>query len=360
VSKEIGRTAVPEELFGPLGAVARQIGEPDFHRSLLELVGTLLPHETSWIVRYPSSDEPDVLYTKDICSSIVEYYLQMRPVSNDPYFCSWRANMEPRIETMAAALPLARDRDFYKLDFMKRMEFADEVAIYLPSPDFSCVSLFMERRESSFTEADIARLRRMFPMLLDFHKLHLKTLFASMTSAAGGFDTFEECAAAVFDRRGRLVFSTERWKAAEDRHQQIHGLRRHVSCADLEEALEAATLPLNVVPLDEMNPLGPGGLLVRLVLQGGEAGHDAATSILDQLTPRERDIVGLMLDGNSTGSIAQKLGIAKGSIKNCRLRMYRKFGVCSERALIAMMMTCASELKAQLAERGACPRSSHR
>jgi len=348
---ELRRVTKAEALVGPLGAVARQIGEPDFHRTLLELVGVMLPHETSWIVRYPASDEPDVLYTKDISSSIVDYYLQMRPISSDPYFCSWRANAQPRIETMAAALPLAVDRDFYTLDFMKRMEFADEVAIYLPSPDLSCVSLFLERREGRYTERDIARLRHVFPMLLDFHAAHLKALFAAMTSAAAGFGSFEDCAAAVFDRRGKLVFSTARWRAAEDRHQQVRALRHLSSCAAISEATDAASLRFNVVPLDEMNPIGPGGLLVQLALRDDDHGHDAALTIFEQLTPRERDIVALLLDGASTGAIAQKLGIAKGSIKNYRLRMYRKFGVTSERELIAMMMTCASELKAQLAEK---------
>jgi DNA-binding CsgD family transcriptional regulator len=343
---------------GPLGAVARQIGEPDFHRSLLDLVGAMLPHEMSWIVRYPATDEPDVLYTKDISASIIDYYLQMRPVSSDPYFCSWRANAEPRIETMAAALPRAVDRDFYTLDFMKRMEFADEVAIYLPSPDSSCVSLFLERREGRFTDRDIARLRKVFPMLLDFHAAHLKTLFARMTSAAAGFGSFEDCAAAVFDRRGKLVFSTARWRAAEERHQQVRALRHLSSCATIDESARAATLPLNVVALDDMNPLGPGGLLVQLGLREDDRGHNTALTILEQLTPRERDIVALLLDGSSTGAIAQKLNIAKGSIKNYRLRMYRKFGVTSERELVAMMITCAAELKAQLADAAKRPSSS--
>lgn len=54
------------------------------------------------------------------------------------------------------------------------------------------------------------------------------------------------------------------------------------------------------------------------------------------LTPRERDLLHLILQGRCTGEIAQHLGISKGTVKNHRLRLYRKAGVTSERALITL------------------------
>jgi len=69
-----------------------------------------------------------------------------------------------------------------------------------------------------------------------------------------------------------------------------------------------------------------------------------------RLTPRERDILLLTLDGLSTGAIAQRLNIAKGSIKNCRLRIYRKLGVTSEREMISTMMPFARELRDLLSD----------
>ena len=55
-------------------------------------------------------------------------------------------------------------------------------------------------------------------------------------------------------------------------------------------------------------------------------------------TPRERQILLLLMNGETTGGIAQKLSLSKGTIKNCRLRMYRKTGVSSERALVKHVM----------------------
>jgi DNA-binding CsgD family transcriptional regulator len=52
-----------------------------------------------------------------------------------------------------------------------------------------------------------------------------------------------------------------------------------------------------------------------------------------QLTPRERDIVGLVLLGYPTAKIAGKLGLSVNTIKNHRKRMYSKLDITTEREL---------------------------
>src|SRR3712207_427536 len=93
--------------------MARELGEPAFHVRMLELLGSILPHEMSWIVRYEPDTAPDVLYTADICSTVVDYYLEAEPKLSDPYLCSWAGNGNPRIETLEKAAPMAKNRNFY-------------------------------------------------------------------------------------------------------------------------------------------------------------------------------------------------------------------------------------------------------
>jgi DNA-binding CsgD family transcriptional regulator len=350
---ETERMIERDEVISALGAAARQIGESDFHLKLLELVGVLLPHQMSWIVRYAPDCDPEVLHTRDISATIVDYYLQTRPSWNDPYFCSWRTNTAPRVETMEAALPLALDRSFYALDFMKKMEFTDEVAIFLPSTGTSCLSLFVERQSDRFTDDDVTRLQRFFPAMLDFHRTHVRTVLTAMSGVAAGRPSLEDSPAAIFDRRGTLVFATDKWRALEQSEAAVRALRQSASRAEVRERADASPAPLNVVPLDGMNPLAPDGLLVHLTSDSAHAERRddrSASSLIGRLTPRERDIVALTLDGLSTGAIAQQLGISKGSIKNCRLRIYRKLGVSSERALISIMMPFSGRVRAHLAD----------
>jgi DNA-binding CsgD family transcriptional regulator len=340
-----------EQTLVALTNLARDIGEPNFHLRLLELVGAVLPHDMGWIVRYRAGSEPDVLYTKAIEATLVDYYLQMKPNSGDPYLCSWRSNSHARVETMDAALPLAIDRNFYAQEFRRKAEFTDELAVFLPVPGASCISLFLERRDRCFTGDDLNQVQRLFPAMLDFHQTHMRLLFANLSHEMADRRAIEDCAISVLDRSGRMVFSTPGWRELQARDRRILALLDATSVHDAAEIVANVTLPLRLLTLDEMNPIAPGGVLIYAAEETSLADAkncEAASAVIDQLTPRERDIMLFTLEGLSTGAIAQRLGIAKGSIKNCRLRMYRKFGVTSERAMISAVMPFTSQLKARL------------
>ncbi len=52
-----------------------------------------------------------------------------------------------------------------------------------------------------------------------------------------------------------------------------------------------------------------------------------------QLSPRERQLVQLILAGHPNATIAQRLGIQVGTVKNHRLRIYAKLDITTEREL---------------------------
>ena len=66
--------------------------------------------------------------------------------------------------------------------------------------------------------------------------------------------------------------------------------------------------------------------------------NNRIADILQIFSPREREILTLIMKGYNTGQIAQDLQISKGTVKNCRLRIYRKADVSSERALLKKFM----------------------
>lgn len=337
-----------------MGNLAREIGEPDFHQRLLEVMGHVLPHEMGWIVSYRPDSDPDVLHTLDIDTDLIDYYLQTKPAAADPYLCSWRGNGFARVETLREALPQAIDRNFYALDFKRRADFADEIALFLPVPGTSCISVFLERRDRPFSGEEIGRLQRLFPAMLDFHHAHMRSLFGKFSMAFADGASIDNSTVLVLDRLGKPVFSTRGWRNLRERDQWAGLFRQASSAADISEIAPYASSALRTISLDATSPLAPGGMI--LYVAGGnpvseEDRSQAAEKIFDRLTPRERDIMLLTLEGLSTGAIAQRLNIAKGSIKNCRLRIYRKLGVTSERALIAAVMPFTGQLRERLSER---------
>ncbi|WP_177228094.1 helix-turn-helix transcriptional regulator [Hyphomicrobium facile] len=235
---------------------------------------------------------------------------------------------------------------------MKKMEFTDELAIFLPSVGRSCLSLFFERKADRFTKEDIERIERFFPIVHGLHQAHTRTLMTAMHSAAHAPASFQDRPAAIFDRHGKLVYSTPKWRQLAEADVALRNIEWSLSYDEIRQQLADGALPFRGMELDCMNSIAPGGLLLHHIGEGvmdSEAGERASSSIVDQLTPRERDIIALTLDGFSTGAIAQRLRISKGSVKNRRLRIYRKLDVSSERELVTALMPFANQLKWQLA-----------
>jgi DNA-binding CsgD family transcriptional regulator len=56
------------------------------------------------------------------------------------------------------------------------------------------------------------------------------------------------------------------------------------------------------------------------------------------LTRRERDIITLILSGQPNLRIASELNISRGTVKNHRRRIYRKFSIASERELFVIFL----------------------
>lgn len=319
-----------------LAHATRELGHDGFHQRLMDMVGSIVSHDSGWIVRYDGASLPDVLHTREIPDSIIQYYLDAEPQIGDPYLCSWRGNVSARIETLADALPMAVDRDFYDRDFMRRAEFTDELVLYLPSFGKSCLSLFFERRDGRFDNLELERLRALFPAMLGLHDAHLRMVFSDLTAACIGTN---ENAFIVSDRAGVPIYSTAGWRHAE---VKMPKLGRAPLCKTTCgcDTCELSTLGLRNVPLDSSHAIAPGGSLIYLA-NPTETEHtcdeEHVNQVLDKLTPRERDILLLTLEGYSTGAIAQQLSLAKGYIKNCRLRMYKKFNVGSEKKMISVL-----------------------
>lgn len=319
-----------------LARATRELGRENFHERLLELAGSIVSHDSGWIVRYDGQSVPGVIYTKAIPQNVIDYYLDAEPHVGDPYFCSWRENANARIETLADALPMAVDRDFYNRDFMRRAEFTDELVLYLPLFGSTCLSLFFELRDGYFDEQQLRRLQTYFPAVLGLHEAHLRMVLADLRSQC---NNCTDNSFSVVDKDGETLFSTAGWRRAEENLPQLRAITRcKLACACAHCNIDEFSV--RDLPLGNNNTLAPGGRLIYLA--PGPSAQVAcekqkAVSLIEKLTPRERDILQLTLEGHCTGVIAQRLQLAKGYIKNCRLRMYKKFDVTSERQLMTLL-----------------------
>jgi DNA-binding CsgD family transcriptional regulator len=99
---------------------------------------------------------------------------------------------------------------------------------------------------------------------------------------------------------------------------------------------------LHVERLESDFPLAPGGRIYVIEQVGLPPERLRPGDVLNRhgtgLTPRERDIVQLILEGHPTAAIAGRLGIGRGTIKNHRKRIYDKLDITSERELFLLYL----------------------
>lgn len=90
--------------------------------------------------------------------------------------------------------------------------------------------------------------------------------------------------------------------------------------------------------------LAPGGTIEYIPASNDPVSTEARVGLIGELTSREQDIVRLTLEGYPTIAIAKKLGLAVGTVKNHRTRIFRKLDITTERELFLSVYGEKSEL----------------
>jgi FixJ family two-component response regulator len=74
-----------------------------------------------------------------------------------------------------------------------------------------------------------------------------------------------------------------------------------------------------------------------------DAGRNAASKLIDKLTPREKEVMALIVRGHMNKNIAHLLGTAERTIKEHRARVMRKLGISSVAELVRLTSKVITE-----------------
>jgi len=330
-----------DEWFHAVGEVASSIGTDRFHRELVGLFGATIPHSASWIIRYSRVAPPDVIYTANVPAEVVAFYVE-RCSPLDPFSAHWKRHEEPGVRALAsfaAGSGSAIDPRPYSRLFKAAAQIEDELGVFFSTVGHSSLGLFLEREKGRFTKAEINRTKLIFPVLDGFHKAHLGRLFDRLRFA--GDATENELVSRptlVRDRYGLEIFSNQSWRDAAAANA---ALLEAVDAAADQRVIRLEGHMVKIERFDQYFPLAPSGTMFVLIpisevdadLADKRPSGPGVEDFEAKLTARERDIFYCIMSGKNTGLIAQELKISKGMIKNYMLRIYRKAGVSSERAL---------------------------
>lgn len=328
---------VDEQWFHRTGRVAMFIGQDTFHRELLDLFGSTIQHDSCWIMRYSRFAPPDILYTRNVPDEIVQLYTR-ECFTIDPYSSYWKSQGAPGVLTLSRLKSENVDFILYSKIFGGAANISDEMSMFFTTIGHCCLALFLIRERGTFSSTDRKRAELIFPALDGYHHAHLSWLFNGLRYAnRAETEGFIKRPTLIQDRFHEQVYANDSWIQAAAADPTIDEIV-YSTANNAIQKYELKNFILRSNALDRYFPLAPGGRM--LVLEPrfspkSEPGYiDQVAATLDNFTRREREIFALIMMGQNTGQIAQKLRISKGTIKNCRLRIYRKAEVSSERALV--------------------------
>lgn len=321
------------EFWDAIGAASAAIGCETFYDRLLGVLEALVEADLASLVRYSSFGAPDLIIPREIRTEVAAPY-SSGLYAFDPFHHYWQETARPAVKSLRqlAAAELWKSR--YALEFLRAAHISDEIAVFLPPIGGASPTLIVDREHGRFTEVELARVERVFPFLAGLHNAHLKAIISRgvITHAA-------EKPLRLMDRSGKELAANLAWKklAAEPGSGLTEAL------ADFDRlGATRTTLPDGSIlirsPLAADFGAAPGGLCDQIVMQAAPGLGSSPDTWLAPLTQRERQIVSLTLEGHPIASIAKRLGVRPGTVKNHRLRLYQKLDITTERELFLTHM----------------------
>ncbi|GJE66878.1 hypothetical protein LNAOJCKE_4102 [Methylorubrum aminovorans] len=346
-----------EAFFRKLGLASRAIGSEQFYPRLLELFAEVLKSQSGWVLRYSRYSRPDVLHTASIAQPIIDYYLSKNFWSEaDPYYRMWLSNQSTGILTLNNAVRADEYSSNYVTSFQAKAGFADEMAMFFPTIGSSCIALFLERGSERYDLQDEALAKQAYFAFEGLHRAHVARLLGGLGTVSAGEarTSILRDPSIILDRNGRKVCANPGWLSAERNHPELSGALTAASTTSAAEAPIGDAHILRCQALDADFALAPGGRICvlerslpkALPSMASRQSKEHASACLAQLTPRERDLVRLVMSGKTTGEIAQELEISKGTVKNHTIRMYKKLGLSKMYHVVDLFYPIKEEIAA--------------
>ncbi|WP_253958391.1 helix-turn-helix transcriptional regulator [Rhizobium sp. WYJ-E13] len=329
--------ALPVGFSATMSKVISKIGRPDFYENVVELLRQMIPCDFWIVARYEDRSRPLIVLENGMGSSAKAAYTDTL----------WQLDPLPRRWTeralKAVSLNDLRDNgDFdqtYRRYLDKTLRIADELALLFPINDCSFLALCLDRQSSIFSREEIALAHELQQMLIEMHHLHMLRAIDRHLALLLHRTDLGKSEIMILSDNNTVLYKSETWS-----HAAIQAFEREPEPSEIGNSRVTETMGRD------------GWSLLRL----SRASHDAILagadiyvlrrtasdlserveqfSRLHCLTGRQKQIVLFCLQGYHNASIAERLDITVGSVKNHKLRLYEKLDVTSERELVSAIL----------------------
>ncbi len=315
------------------------IGRHDFYEAVIGVVAPLIPCDFWIVARYEASARPRIISETGMAPQAKSAYADglwhLDPLSQEG-----AATIEGH---RAISLTSLRERGELHRAYARYLDvdlgIADELALLLPLHDQSFLALCLDRHRQAFSDREIRLASEVLDILQEMHRQHvIRSLERQVSLAMCAYGERPPEMMILSPGKTRL-YQSDGWTDAA------------------RQAFDRETLPAHVLNGDcGMVQANGGWSLLRLDCREADAVLDGADVLLLRkeasdlsdrldrfarqhgLTERQTQIVRLSLEGHHNASIARRLALSVGGVKNHKLRIYDKLDITSERELMAALM----------------------
>ena len=314
-----------------------RLGTGAFYDALLVILGSAAPHDLAALVRYSRAAPPDLIIPRIEPTAAMRAYVH-HYFAFDPFYAHWKNGGDTgvyRLRDMDAGI----GRSAYAREFLTAMAIHDEIAVFLPPIGDASPTLILDRARGRFLTAEVARVRRLFPLLAALHRRHL-SIFVTAGVDPGNSPIGAERPLRFVDQHGLQVFATKGWSERTADLELTAALATMTARGPCTMALKGG-LALRRMRLPTDFGPAPGGFcdeIVAVPQPSAPLALGLPDPLAERLSEREREVVVLTLKGYPVIEIARRLGLSRGTVKNYRLAIYRKLDITTERELFGEYM----------------------
>jgi DNA-binding CsgD family transcriptional regulator len=324
--------------FGSLLAHAlRDMGTASFYDSIVEVVRQIIPCDFWIIARYDARGKPLIVSENGM-------NLKAKTMYSDRL---WRRDpLHHACEGATGAVSLHELRRSGALDTVyshyldTTLGIEDELALLFPISDGSFLALCLDRQERIFSEAEVALARELQVILVEMHHQHVLRAIDRQVSLflhRNGFGTPEIL---ILGTNSTVLYKSATWSNAAVEAFEREPQPEELCCGRVAETTGRNGWSLTRLREESSDAILAGAdvyLLRRNTTALGDRVSEFAR--LHQLTERQHQILALSLQGHPNASIAEKLSISVGGVKNHKLRLYEKLDITSERELLSAVFS---------------------
>ena len=323
-----------------ISEILRAVGKPVFYPILSAQMASLLGCDRHLVMRYSRFAKPTFLVNNFMHGKLESLYLD-KLYKLDPLHKMAREGRQCTVSTLRGS-PMEANHTEYCSTLFHRAAISDELALVLPMFGGAFIAICLDKRPECglFDGVSVALARELYPIVRQAHLLHLER---SLPGPSLGPLDGTATPVLVTTADHEVVCKNEAWSDVE-RSALSGPLKRIMELGCVGKNVHLGGSIVHGHRLDGHNPVCGNGNIFFIEPQSASSPGVGFDNILDvvadryHLSPRERDLLTLALDGCGTRMIAERLGLSAGTIKNYKLRLYAKLGIRSEREMASLLI----------------------